>query len=128
MSQKEKRIVIIPCSGASARGRLTYEIAEMIKQGLPEIEIVNIVPLMAKLEPELSIAQNADIIISIAGCDYRCELTACREVLEREPDETVLIGKAVREDVREYRELSESEKGEIIRKITSQILGKISSM
>lgn len=119
-------IALLPCNGLSARGRLAREAARMLREGMEQLQQIDMVPLMAGLPKETEQLREARFVMGLAGCEHRCDQNACQQALQRPPDDAFVIGDIVREEVHEIDELSEEEKQQYLLDITSQLLGRLS--
>ncbi len=122
------KIAILPCGGLSARGRLSIQTAILLKREIPEVEIANIVPLLAGVEEEREKFNRADFIMAISGCRHHCAQKACLELKGREPDEHFELESFVPSEVIDYSDLSEAEKKRILPLIVSQTLGRLARL
>lgn len=122
------KVVLIPCNGLSARGRVAHLAAIMVEEGMPEVQWVDCVPLMAEVDEEVKRVREARYVMGLAGCAYRCDALACRRGRGRETDDAVVIGKIVPPHIAEAADLSEDDKKRFALETASQVIAKLNKL
>lgn len=119
------KTVLLPCNGLSARGRLAADIANGIRDQIEDVEVVDLVPLLAQLPDAVSIVKSANRVIALSGCINQCESKACHITTQREPDLVFQLEHELPVGVTGPESCPPGLYKQLLRTITSQLLGEL---
>lgn len=121
-------IVLLPCNGLSARGQITRFVADQIREQIDDIEVVELVPLMAGIPGAVETLRRAKRVIGLSGCEHRCESNGCEMARGKAPDDTFTVGDLVRSDVQSIDSFAPEEMKQCSLQVSSLLLGKLSEV
>jgi uncharacterized metal-binding protein len=128
MNTPSASVVLVPCNGYTLRGHIAQRVAQMLRQELDDIEIVDLIPLMAGREDALQKAHHARALIGLAGCRQACERSGCQQFLRRGLDQEILLDALVPAHYRDTQDIPPAELEQLILQITSSVLGQLSAL
>ncbi|MCK6509899.1 putative zinc-binding protein [Myxococcota bacterium] len=121
-------VILVPCNGHTLRGQLTQRVAQLLREQIDDIDIIDLVPLMAELPHALQLARQAKSLIGLAGCHHRCERSACQQFLKRSLDQEILLEHFIEPSCKELQDISEEDFQTWVLHITSSVLGQLTAL
>lgn len=126
MADEFSKTVLIPCNGLSSCGKVVREMMKMLHSQMPEVDIVDLVPLMAGAGNTVKRAKSATRVIGVAGCQHRCDEDGCQMALGRSPDVEFVVDDYVSVKLMEGHLLTDEDARSNALKALSHLLAKLS--
>lgn len=121
-------VILVPCNGHTLRGQLTQRVAQLLREQIEDIDVVDLIPLMAGLPHAIQKARQAKSLVGLAGCNHRCERSACQQFLKRPLDQEIVLDSFVDPSCKEMDDLSEEDFKQRVLQITSSVLGQLTAL
>ncbi|MCB9644402.1 MAG: hypothetical protein H6728_15120 [Myxococcales bacterium] len=128
LSEAPASMIIVPCNGHSLRGQLTQRVAQLLREQIEDIDVVDLVPLMAGLPLAQQKARQSKLLIGLAGCNHRCERSGCQQFLRRPLDQEITLDAFVPPHQKDKQDITPEEFEQLVLHITSSVLGQLMAL